>query len=373
MKIDCIELYHLELPLTRPVETRLGNWTKWETVLVRMLSGDAEGWGEASPGNAPLWYPETSATAFHVLQRHLAPRLVGRYVQSPEQLQELLEPVAGNQHARSALDCAWWDLFARKQNKPLHRLIDGKHEEILLGVSFDRMPTVDDLLRAIGQAFAAGFHRVELKLRPGWEASMLNLVRREFPTENIHADVEGALGLQHMDLLCRLDDFFLTMLEQPLPAEDLVGMAMVQDTIRTPLGLDEAIFSLRQAELALELKSGRYVQIKLGQLGGITTALKVHDACQESSTPCWVGTVPDSGVGTRAAYAVAALENCVFPAGYLLPEQRPAVSLVPIPEPARPADNQPLVIRLWEEPGLGATPNLEELCRYCVAQATIRP
>lgn len=373
MKIDAIELYHVELPLVRPVETRLGAWETWETVLVRMLSGDAEGWGEASPGNAPAFYPETAATAFHVLRCHLAPRVVGKYVQNPDQLLELTSGVVGNNHARAALDCAWWDLFARRQNEPLHRVLDGKHEEITLGVSFDRMATIEDLLRAIAGAFEAGFSRVELKLRPGWDASMLNLVRREFPTENIHADVEGALGLQHMELLCRLDDFFLTMLEQPLPAEDLVGMAMVQDTIRTPLGLDEAIFSLRQAELALELKSGRYVQLKLGQLGGITTAVKVHDACEESATPCWVGILPDSGVGTRAAYAVAALNNCAFPAGYLLPEQRPAVSLVPIPEPIRPAPDQPAVIRLWNDPGIGAAPQLDELMRYCVAQALVRP
>ncbi len=373
MKIDCIEIYHLELPLSRPIETRLGMWEKWQTVLVRMLSGDGEGWGEASPGNAPVIYSETAATVFHVLRCHLAPRVVGKYVQTPEQLQELLEPVVGNQHARAALDCAWWDLFARRQNRPLHLLLDGKHEEIQLGVSFDRMPTIEDLLRSIAEAFEAGFSRVELKLRPGWEASMLNLVRREFPTEHIHGDVEGALGLQHMELLCRLDDFFLTMLEQPLPAEDLVGMAMVQDTIRTPLGLDEAITSLRQAELALELKSGRYVQLKLGQIGGITTAVKVHDACQEASTPCWVGMVPDSGVGTRAALAVASLENCAFPAGYLLPEQRPAVSLVPIPEPTRAGSSQPVTIRLWQEPGIGASPDLREVYRYCVAEASIRP
>lgn len=373
MKIDCIELYHLELPLVQPIETKLGAWHTWETVLVRMLSGDAEGWGEASPGNAPIFYSESAATVFHIIHKHLAPRIVGKYIQTPDQLAELLEPVVGNPHARAAVDCAWWDLFARRQNQPLHRVLDGKHQELTLGVSFDRMPTIEDLLRAIGEAFEAGFSRVELKLRPGWDASMLNIVRREFPTQNIHADVEGALGLQHMELLCRMDDFFLTMLEQPLPPEDLVGMAMVQDTIRTPLGLDEAIFSLRQAELALELKSGRYVQIKLGQLGGITTAVKVHDACQEATTPCWVGTMPDSGVGTRAAYAVASLDNCAFPTGYLLAHQRPAVSLVPLPEPIRLAADQPAVIRLWTEPGIGATPDPETLARYCIAQAAIRP
>ena len=77
--------------------------------------------------------------------------------------------------------------------------------------------------------------------RPGWDVEMLRAVRREFPGQTLHIDCLGGLGLQHMEMLCRLDDFCLAMIEQPLPADDLVGHAMVQETIRTPVGLDEGV------------------------------------------------------------------------------------------------------------------------------------
>ncbi len=371
MKIDQLKVYLLRLPLPCARQTPLGSWVHIETVLVCLRSGDLEGWGEASPGNAPVYYAESAASVFQCIRDYLGPRVVGKWIESPQQLQELLNPIVGNQHAKAGIDTAWWDLLARQQNRPIYQLWNVETRAIEVGVSFDRMASIDPLLEAIGRAFAEGMSCVELKLRPGWDASMLNVVRHEFPTQRIHADLEGALGLQHMELLCRLDDFFLAMIEQPLPPEDLVGLAMVQDTIRTPVGLDESVFSVRQVELALELKSGKFVQIKLGQLGGITPALSVHDACHDACTPCRVGTVTDSGIGTRFALAFAGMENCTYPAGILLPEQRPAISLIEPPQMVRTQPDGVAQIILWEEPGIGAAPQLAEVERYQIAQATL--
>ena len=116
-----------------------------------------------------------------------------------------------------------------------------------------------------------------------------------------------------MEILLRLDDFRLAMVEQPLPADDLVGHAMVQESLRTPLCLDEGVTTVDQAAIALELHSGRFVNLKPGRVGGLTPAMAIHDACREGSVPCWVGAMPQSSIGARLGYALAAKSNCTYP------------------------------------------------------------
>ena len=109
--------------------------------------------------------------------------------------------------------------------------------------------------------------------------------------------------LGQMDMLYRLEDFMLAMIEQPLPADDLVGHAMVQESLRTPICLDEGVASLAQAEMAMELQSCKYVNLKPGRVGGLTPAVAIHDLCHEHCTPCWVGAMPQSAVGGRIGFA----------------------------------------------------------------------
>lgn len=371
MRIDAIELFRIGLPLRKPIETPAGRFDKLETLLVRMESGGVSGWGEASPGNAPTAGAEWTAGALACAATWLAPRLVGSMVESGKDLQERLAAVRGNRHAKAAVDLAWWDLQARLKGKPLHELLGGSRPRVEVGVSFDRMETIDALLAAVGRAADAGFARVELKFRPGWDVQMVNFVRSQFPVLPIHIDCEGALGLQHMEMLCRLDDFSLAMVEQPLPAEDLVGMAMVQDTVRTPVALDEAITTLEQAEMALELHSGKFVNLKLDRVGGLSTAQAIHDSAHQQCTPCFVGATLQSGVGLRHAMAMASRPNCTYPADWFDSEE---VFEADLAEPVRPTpdpESGKQSVDLSPHGGIGVEPNREILERLTVETVRI--
>lgn len=368
MQIDAIEAFHVALPLRRALTTPKGPADKLQTVIVRIESGGTAGWGEASPGNAPSAGAEWAAGVFGCVRDWLAPALVGQVVDSGDALQERLAPFQGNRFAKAALDMAWWDLNAHLTGKPLHQLLGGEREAIDLGVGFDQMESIDEFFAAIAGAFEAGYARVELKMRPGWDVQMLNAVRHEFPTETIHVDVEGGLRLDHMEILCRLDDFMLAMVEQPLPADDLVGHAMVQDTIRTPICLDESIATPEQADMAIELKSGKYVNVKPGRVGGLTPAVAIHDACHDGCMPCWVGAMPQTGIGARAGLALAAKANFSYPADFFpaeeLFEQDPTPPVVAV----REAEG-PLRVPLWSEPGIGVEPDRELLDKLCLDRA----
>ncbi len=372
MQIDAIELFHLVLPLRQPAEPDAGPCDTLETVLVRMRSGETVGWGEASPGNGPLACGEWAAGVFACLRDWMAPTLSGTMVESADDLTERLKPFRGNRHAKAALDTAWWDLRARLKNEPLHQVLDAARDAVEMGVSFDRMESHEAFFEAIGAAFEAGFARVELKVRPGWDLRMIEAVRKEFPTEPIHLDAEGGMGLEHMETLCRFDDFGLAMIEQPLPADDLVGHAMVGETIRTPIGLDQSITTPEQAALALDLKSCQWVNLSPGKVGGITPAVAIHDACRELGVGCWVDGGPQSAVGARFALALAAKKNCTYPAGFFasdrLLEQDLAEPLLPSRDPA----DGKMRTALWTEPGIGIEPDAELLEKNSLARATVQ-
>ncbi len=360
MRIDAIEIFHAALPLARPITTHLGTWNELQTVLVALESQGAVGWGEASPGNAPLLGPEWAAGVYRCLSDWIAPALVGQTLDAGDDLQQRLVRLRGNRYAKAAVDCAWWDLAARLQGKPLHQLLGGQTDRLPLGVSFDKMDDIEDLLEAIRRAFDAGYSRVELKFRPGWEVSMVHLVRQEFPTEQIHIDVEGDLQLSYMEMFCRLDDFMLAMIEQPLPAHDLVGHAMIQDAIRTPICLAESITCPEEAEIALELKSGRFINLEPGRVGGLTPAQQIHDACVDAHVECRLGAMPQTAIGAAIGLALGTKSNFHYPADFFPPEDPLADDLT---EPIRleRASDGKLQAVLSDQPGVGRQPDRQKL------------
>ena len=120
MQIDALELFHLALPLRRPLPMP-GGPRRLETVLVAMHGGGAIGWGEASPGNAPLAGVEWAAGAFALLRDWLAAAVAGAVSTLGAELEQRLASFRGNQFAKAAIDMAWWDLFSRQQNQTLHQ------------------------------------------------------------------------------------------------------------------------------------------------------------------------------------------------------------------------------------------------------------
>jgi len=372
MLLTSIDLYHIALPLRRSMATPLGTRETLETVIVALHGDGGTGWSEASPGNAPLRNAEWAAGAFGLLRDWVAPAVVGKTINSGDDLAEILKPFHGNQHAKAAIDGAWWDLNARRQNRPLHQLLAGEkaRETIEVMPTFDRMDSPDDLAAAVSRAVEAGFSRVKLKFRPGWDVRMVEFVRKEFPTLDIHVDCEAGLTLGQTDLLFRLEDFMPTMIEQPLAADDLIGHAMLQESLRTPIALDESIASVAQAEMALELKSCKYVNLKPGRVGGLTSAVAIHDLCRAGGISCWVGAGEQSAVGCRTYFALAAKENCEYPSDFFAADRFLADDIAEPLTPAKDSDGRQRV-RLSASPGIGVEPDRAKLEKYCISRAGV--
>ncbi len=314
MNIDRIELFHVAMPLIYPWRTAYGEDAAIHSVLCRISSGSVDGWGESAPFAAPCYSPEFGAGVFQVLKDWLGPAVLGKDIQSGDQLQQHLAVFKGNQFAKGALDCAWWSLFSRLSNKPLHAALGATRNEVPVGADFGVMDRIDDLLEGIGRAVAGGFPRIKLKFRPGWDIEMLQAVRRQHPEFTFHIDCNSGYRLTDLAMFQKLDEFNLAMIEQPLQHDDLIDHARLQASIKTPVCLDESMTNPRRAEQAVEMKSCRYVNIKPGRVGGLTNAVKIHDICQQAGIPCWVGGMLESATGASHCVALATLDNFIYPA-----------------------------------------------------------
>ena len=373
MLIESIEVFHVAMPLIQPWRTAYGEDATIESVLVRMTSGGHVGWGESSPLAAPCYSPEWAGGVLACVRDWLAPALVGAYVESGDDLQQRLTHFKGNPFAKAALDTAWWVLKANIDGRPLHRLLGATRDAVDVGADFGVQDSIGELIEKIGPAVDAGFKRVKLKYRPGWDVRMLEAVRREFPTQTFHIDCNSGYTLNDFEMFCRLDDFNLAMIEQPLAYDDLVDHARLQAAIRTPVCLDESINSVNRVEQALDLGSCKWVNIKPGRVGGLTVAVKIHNLCKAAGVGCWVGGMLESAVGARICTALAMLDNFTYPADifpsatyYRRDLSQPELTLTPGP------DGAPQV-QAAEVPGIGAEPDAEMLEKRCIQRAEVRP
>ncbi len=370
MKIDRIELFHVAMPLLTPWRTAYGEDSVVESVLCRMSSGSVSAWGESCPLASPTYSPEWAGGVYETVVRWHAPRIIGQEIESGKQVQDLLSIYKGNPFAKALLDNTWWSLKSKLEDKPLHKLLGATRDSVPVGDDFGVRDTLDDLLALVSNSVQAGYPRVKLKYRPGWDLPMLKRVRKEFPEAVFHIDCNSGYTLQDIEMFKEIDSLNLAMIEQPLAYDDLHEHAQLQALIKTPVCLDESINSVRRARQAIELGSCQYINIKPARVGGLTNAIEIHDICQEAGIPCWVGGMLESAVGVGHCIALGMLDNFTYPADIFPTETYYAEDLCSSPITiSRDSNGTPSVDALTKphEPD-------EQRLRSCTLQSTtLRP
>jgi len=291
MLIERIDVYWARVPLAFVWKTSYGDQRFTDTVLVRMEGEGHHAWGESCPPYIPNYSAEHTLATFHTVREHLAPRVIGQDVGSAEDLLRRLDFVKGNQFARAALEITWWVLDATRRGMPLHVALGGKGDAVAVGADFGIQDSLDILMRKIQAAVEAGFPRIKLKFRPGWDVDMVAAVRSTFPDFTFHIDCNAAYTPADTAMFRALDRYRLAMIEQPL-ADDglsLVNHADLQAQLETPICLDESALSLAHVQAAIRLKSCKVVNIKMARVGGLTASRAIQALCAQHDIPCWVG------------------------------------------------------------------------------------
>ncbi len=313
MIITSVELREIRLPLIHFFETSFGRTTERRILLVRVTDKDgAEGWGECTAGEGPFYCDEWTETAWHTIKTFLAPMIVGKSSRAAETW-ELMSAVRGHRMAKAAIETACWDLEAKTLGASLWKHLGGTQDEIACGVSISIQDSPEALLEKIETELAAGYQRIKLKIKPGWDVKIVARVRERFPDVRLTADANSAYTLGEVALFRELDQFNLMMIEQPLAHDDIFDHAELQKQITTPVCLDESIHSSEDAKHALELGAGRIINLKLGRVGGHAQAKKVERVCRENNIPVWCGGMLESGIGRAHNIAMATLAGFILP------------------------------------------------------------
>lgn len=313
MRIERAELFLVRLPMVRSFATSSSTKSHQAHILVRLRSGGLTGWGECASPSDPYYCEETTETCWHILKDFLLPAVVGREWADAEALISLYAKLKRNNFAKAGLEIACWDLLARAQNRPLHALLGGTRAEILSGVSLGVEERIEDLFALIDQYLAEGYRRVKLKIAPGKDVAVVARVRERFPDLPLMVDANSAYTLADAPRLRELDQFCLTMIEQPLAHDDIVDHAALQAQLQTPICLDESIISVDDARKALQLGSGRIINIKVSRVGGLLNAKRIHDYCRARGVPVWCGGMHEFGVGRAANLAISSLPGYCIP------------------------------------------------------------
>ena len=313
MRIERVELRQVYLPYLAPFETSGWREEGSHALIIRLESEGITAWGEAPVGQNPFYNEENFKTAWVIQQDYLAPMLLAADLESPHDATKAMARVRGNRMAKSGLEFATWDLFAKRAGRSLASLLGGTRDRVAVGVSVGIQQDIPTLLKVVGGYIESGYQRIKLKIRPGWDIEPTRAVREAWPQVRLQVDANSIYHLSDADHLAQLDEFDLLLVEQPLEHDDIVDHAKLQPRLRTPICLDESIVSPAHARWAIEMQACGVINIKPSRIGGLSDSIKVHDLAQAAGMPVWHGGMLETGIGRTFNVALASLPNFRLP------------------------------------------------------------
>lgn len=364
IELKAITLHRVRMQLNEPFTTSFGTLSFKDFIVVEIEDGEGViGWGESVAFNSPWYNEETVETNHHILKDYLIPLLLERPFKHPSEVNERFNRIRRNNMAKASIEGAVWDLYAKKIGLPLYRVIGGTKNCIEVGISLGIEKNISDLIKKIDTYVTEGYKRIKIKIKPGWDVDVLQEVRKVFPTLAIMADANSAYSLDDINHLKKLDQYRLTMIEQPLAHDDIVDHATLQKEMVTPICLDESIHSISDARKAIELGSCKIINIKIGRVGGITEAIKIHDYCKEKNISVWCGGMLESGIGRAHNIAITSLSQFNLPGDTAASSRYWKSDII---EPEVVVKNGE--IKLVEEKGIGFEVNRKLLDLYTVTR-----
>jgi O-succinylbenzoate synthase len=313
LNIDAIHMREINMPLAYPFETSFGLTTGRRILLVELECEGLTAWGECVAGEHPYFSDEMIDTAWIITETELAPRLLDAELQHGGDVPDVLKQVRGHRMAKAALENAVWDLEAQSKKISLADLLGGTRDVIPCGVSIGIQPTLEKLLEKIETELAAGYQRIKLKCKPGWDTHIFEAVRERWPDIMLSCDANSAYRMKDFDHIASWDQFKLLMIEQPLWYDDFYFHSMLQKRIETAICLDESIRNRRDALAAIDMNSCQIINIKVGRVGGFSEAIAVHNVAAERGIPVWCGGMLETGIGRVHNIALSSLPNFSLP------------------------------------------------------------
>jgi o-succinylbenzoate synthase len=368
MKIEAITLREIHMPLVHFFETSFGRTYSRRILLISVHCEGVDGWGECVAGEDPYYSSEWIDGAWPTLTKYLIPALLGQRIASARECPALYAKVRAHRMAKAALENALWDAEATQKKQPLWKLLGGTRREIPCGVSIGIQDSVEQLLEKIQTELAAGYRRIKIKVKHGWDLNVLERIRSRWSDITLSCDANSAYTLDQVEHLRKFDQFNLLMIEQPLWDDDIYYHARLQKELRTAICLDESIVNARSAEFAAEAGACRIMNIKVGRVGGFSEALKIHDLCQSHKIPVWCGGMLETGIGRAHNIALSTLANFSLPGDVSASKRYWKEDII---DPEVEVSPQGM-IAVTDQPGTGYRINSDLIEKLTVRKETLR-
>jgi o-succinylbenzoic acid (OSB) synthetase len=365
MRIEKIELRHTKMELVSPFETSLGVELFEEHIIVRVDADGVTGWGECVVEPSPSYSYETLQTAWHILSDFLIPSILGKDFHSIEDALTPYKWIRGHRMAKAGVEAALFDAFAKSEGVSLSAFLGGTRERISVGVSVGLQSSPAELVKVVAGYLKDGYKRIKIKIAPGRDVELVKAVRKEFPKIQLQVDANSAYTLNDIAMLQQLDGYDLQLIEQPLGYDDIYDHSLLQRKLKTPICLDESIYTVSDTRAAIELGSCKIINIKPGRVGGYTESIKIHDYCASKNIPVWHGGMDESGIGRAGNVALASLPNFTLPGDISASKRYYKVDIV---EPEF-VINKDGIMDVPTKPGIGVEVNVNLLEKVTVRKA----
>jgi O-succinylbenzoate synthase len=368
MKIEAVTLREIQMPLVHFFETSFKRTFSRQILLLTVHCDGLDGWGECVAGEDPFYSSEWTESAWPTIKNYLAPAVLGRTLSSGREGVALMARVRGHEMAKAALENALWDAAAKEKQLPLWKLLGGTLRDVSCGVSIGIQDSIEQLLDKIETELAAGYRRIKIKVKPGWDVNVLERVRSRWPDIVLSCDANSAYTLDEVEHLRKFDQFNLLMIEQPLWHDDIFYHSRLQKELRTAICLDESIHHARDAAKALDIGACRIINIKVGRVGGFTEARKIHEVCASRDVPVWCGGMLESGIGRSHNIALSTLPNFRLPGDVSASKRYWKEDII---EPEVEVTPQGTIV-IRDEPGTGYRVREDLIEKLTVRKETIR-
>jgi O-succinylbenzoate synthase len=301
------------MPLVRPFETSFGRQSARDVLLVRVRTDVGDGWGECVAMADPVYSSEYVEGCVAVIRDYLAPAVLRAGEITAASFADVVRFVVGHRMAKAALEVALLDAETRAANTSFAAYFGATRDEVDCGVSVGIAADVPSLLSEVQSYVDAGYRRIKLKIKPGWDLEPVQRVRELIGDLPLQVDANTAYTDADIAHLRRLDDFDLLLIEQPFVEEDIASHVRLAAAITTPVCLDESIVDAAVAADAIERGATSVINIKAGRVGGYLEAVRVHDVSVARNVPVWCGGMLETGIGRAANVALAAMPGFTLP------------------------------------------------------------
>ncbi|MFD1416346.1 dipeptide epimerase [Oceanobacillus jeddahense] len=317
MKIVDMELYHSSIPLHTPFKTALRTVTVAESIFVKISCDNGViGWGEAPPTHVITG--DSLASIHYAIDKVIRPILIGANLSSYAGVFEQLENIiVRNTSAKAAVDMALYDCLAQTAKQPLYHYLGGYRSRI----ENDYTVSVNDIAQMEKDAklYKENGFRI-LKVKVGKDSAEKDIERIAAVRKAAGDDVlirldanQGWTAKEAVKAITHMEEMGLNieLVEQPVPADDIIGLKYITERTATPIMADEAVFSIEDARRVLETGASDLINIKLMKAGGIHQAIKIANLAQAFRVSCMVGSMIETKLGITAAAHFAASHPAV--------------------------------------------------------------